>query len=68
MSGKVDLGEQIVLQKDDGSVFDFKVVNIYEKTDVTIVPLLPLIGDGARIFTELKVEAADIFLENKLSH
>ena len=63
---KID--QEITLQKKNGLTFNFKIVEIYNKTEITIVPTLPLLGKGGRIFTELLIENDNLYLINKLDH
>jgi hypothetical protein len=65
---KFKLNQEITLQKEDGMTFNFKVVKIFEDTDITIVPILPILGEGARIFTNLEIENENVYLVNKLSN
>lgn len=62
------INQEIILQKENGMTFKFKITNIYEKEDITIVPLLPLIGEGGKIFTCLNEKDDGLYLKNVLSH
>lgn len=44
------LNREIILKNKNNKTFKFKVVNIYEN-DITIAPILPLLGEGGYIFT-----------------
>ena len=61
-------GQEITLQKADGLAFKFVIESIYEENDITIAPILPLLGEGGFIFTNLIKEEDNIYLQNKLSH
>ena len=60
------LNKEITLKKEDGKTFKFKVVRIHED-NVTIVPLLPELGEGGFIFTSLENKDKKTYLVNQLS-
>ena len=57
----------ITLEKEDGLTFDFKVVNINDDS-VTIVPILPLLGEGGNIYITKNEDNGTIYLINKFSN
>lgn len=61
------LNKEIMLEKESGERFKFVIVNIYEDNDITIAPILPLLGQGGLIFVSLVKENDEFYLENKLN-
>lgn len=64
---ELKINQEVILEKEDGLQYKFKIVNISEYKDVTIVPILPIIGEGAKIYTEMETKDGVIYLKNKLS-
>ena len=62
----IKLDNEITLEKEDSSQLKFKIVDIYEN-EIIIVPVLPLLGFGGRVFTELSIENGNAYLKNILS-
>ena len=54
--------ELITLINGEGLTFDFKIKYIYDKVSISIVPILPLLGEGGIIFTELSQEHVAFYL------
>lgn len=65
---QLKLNQIITLEKENGMTFKFKIVNIYEKNDITIVPILPILNEGGRIYTKLSVENDEKYLTNSLNN
>lgn len=63
---KVD--QEIMLEKEDGLTFKFKVVRTYDNDEVVIAPILPLLGEGGFILTEVIVENECVYLQNRFSN
>lgn len=59
------INKEIVLEKETKERFTFIVRSIYNNDDIVIVPILPLLGIGAELFTSLIVENDILYLENK---
>ena len=61
------LNKEITLENENGMRFKFVVICVYDLTDVTIAPILPLLGEGGRIFARLDKVGEQFILTNKLS-
>lgn len=66
-NASLNLNDYITLEKNDGMTFKFKIIYIYED-EYTIVPILPLLGEGGRMTLRLLMEDNNIYLKNILSH
>lgn len=56
------LNKEITLKNENNKLFGFRVVRIYEN-DVTIVPILPVLGDGGLLFTQFEREENKNYLD-----
>lgn len=63
----LSLNSEITLGKSNGLTFKFVISNVYED-EITIKPILPLLGLGGCIFTKLVNKDDGVYLVNKLSH
>lgn len=61
------LNKEITLLDAEGRTLKVIVDYIYED-DVNVKPVLPLIGEGGKIFTEIIKERNKTYLKNRLSH
>ena len=61
------LNKEITLERENGMRFKFVVIRVYDTTDVTIAPILPLLGEGGHIFVRLDRIGGHVVLTNKLS-
>lgn len=57
----------ITLQRENGLFFDFKIIDIYEN-NVTIAPILPLLGEGGFIYTTKYIDKDEIYLINQFDN
>ena len=57
----------ITLQRENGLCFDFKIIDIYEN-NVTIAPILPLLGEGGFIYTTKYIDKDEIYLINQFDN
>ena len=62
------LDKEITLKRDNGQTFKFVVKRVSEDKDVTIVPILPILGEGGRIFTSFEKKNGKTYLTNQLSN
>ena len=59
------LNQTITLKNSKGLDYKFKITFIYKEENITLVPILPIIGEGGKIFLNLKMENDKMYLINK---
>lgn len=62
-----EVDQKITLEKADGLTFDFNVVHLYEEREIIMVPNLPLLGEGGRMFFEIIEEDGNTYFINRFS-
>lgn len=59
------IGQIITLKKDNESTYKFIIKHVYKNYNITIAPILPILGEGEVIFTDLIIINNKTYLEVK---
>ena len=65
---ELKIGELISVKRDNGLEYDFKVIDKYENEDAVLVPILPLLGEGGKVFVAIGEKNGKLYLKNRLSN
>ena len=61
------VGKTLMLKNDKGLTLQFIIKNVYKEKAVTIVPILPIIGEGGLMFTTIVYDDKNIYLESSFN-